>query len=365
MRKTLSFVLTFAFVLAILGGCANSAGESTPSPAASETAATEETVTETAAIETDNAETATAEETGNDDDVTIRVGSLKGPTSMGLVHLMGEAENGNAAANYEFTMVTAADELLGEVVSGNVDIALVPANVASVLYNRTEGGVSVIDINTLGVLYIVSADDSIQSFADLKGRTICLTGKGSTPEYTMNYLLAANGLSTDDVTLEYKYEAAEVVATLAEQPDAVGMLPQPFVTVACAQNESLQIVLDCTAEWEAVQGESGSRLVTGVTIVRNEFLEAHKDLVDLFLNEHFVSTQYTETNPEESAELIASAGIIEKAAVAQKALPYCNIVCITGEEMQTALSGYLEVLYDQEPASVGGTLPGDDFYYLP
>ena len=296
--------------------------------------------------------------------VDVKIGSLKGPTSIGLVYLMDQAERGEAANNYEFTMATAADELLSSMISGDLDIVLVPANVASVLYNRIEGGVTVIDINTLGVLYMVSGDDSIQSMEDLKGRTVYLTGKGTTPDYVLQYLLAENGLTTEDVILEYKSEATEVAALLAEMPEAIGVLPQPFVTAACAQNENLSVVMDLTEEWAAVQGEGGSSLVTGVTIVRDGFLEESKGAVDKFLVEHAVSTDYANENVEAAAELVAAAGIIEKVPVAVKAMPECNIVYIEGTDMKTALSGYLEVLFEQDASSVGCSLPGDDFYYI-
>lgn len=297
------------------------------------------------------------------ENVTVRIGSLKGPTSMGLVWLMEQAKKGEAGNQYEFTMVTAADELLAKVAAGELDIALIPANVASVLYNKTQGKIAAVDINTLGVLDIVAADDSIQSIADLKGRTVYMTGKGTTPEYVFRYLLSGNGMSEADLTLEFKSEPTEVAAILKEQPDAIGLLPQPFVTAACAQNESLKIVLDLTEEWEKIQSGSKSRLVTGVTIVRRPFLEENPNAVALFLEEHRQSAAFTVSDPDTAAELIAALGIIEKAPIAKKALPYCNITCLDGEEMKAALSGYLQVLYEQDPASVGGKLPGDDFYF--
>ena len=364
MKKTIPFLLALAMTAA-LTGCSGSKSADTTTAAAETTAAE---TTAAAAETTAAAETSTAAAEGADkaaDQTSVRVGSLKGPTSMGLVHLMDEAAAGNAANAYEFTMVTAADELLGKVVSGDLDIALVPANVASVLYNKTKGGISVIDINTLGVLDIVASDDSITSIADLKGRTVYMTGKGTTPDYVFHYLLTANGLTEDDVTIEFKSEPTEVAAVLKEQPDAIGLLPQPFVTAACAQNEALKIVLDLTNEWQAVQGESGSQMVTGVTVARNEFLKSSPDAVKLFLQEHATSAEYTETNPDETAELIAAKEIVAKAPIARKALPYCNITCLTGEDMKAALSGYLQVLFDQNPASVGGKLPEDGFYYMP
>lgn len=353
MKKRYPAFLALALAAALTGCSGNAASEAPTTTTTTTAAAT------TAATETEPSESAPA-----DDDLTVRVGSMKGPTSMGLVHMMDLAKQGETEYNYDFTMVTAPDELLGKMVNGDLDIALLPANVASVLYNKTEGGVAVININTLGVQYIVSSDDSITSIAGLKGKTLYLNGKGTTPDYVIRYLLSANGLTEADVTLEYKSEATEVAAVLKEQPDAIGLLPQPFATVALAQNDKLKLVLDLTKEWENIQGEGGSQLVTGVTVVRKEFLEEQGPVVTAFLAEHKASTAFTQEQPDKAAELIAAAGIIEKAPVAKKALPYCNIASISGDEMKAALSGYLQVLFDQEPKSVGGKLPADDFYYI-
>lgn len=303
---------------------------------------------------------------GKTSDVTqIRVGSLKGPTSMGLLFLMREAEEGGAEGNYAFTMAAQADELLPLMVKGEMDIALVPANVASVLYNKMQGQLAVIDINTLGVLYMVTGDGTIESVEDLKGRTIYLTGKGTTPDYVLHYILSENGMTEADYTLEYKSEASEVAALLAEKPQAVGLLPQPFVTAACIQNEALKVVLDMNEEWTKLQGEDGSRVVTGVTVVRKEFLKEHEAAVKVFLKEHEESTGAINEDVQTGASLAVAAGIAAKEAIAQKAIPACNITCMQGAEMQQALSGYLEVLFEQNPESVGGALPGEDFYYIP
>jgi NitT/TauT family transport system substrate-binding protein len=295
--------------------------------------------------------------------VTVRVGSLKGPTSIGLLSLMDSADKGETVNDYEFQMATAADEILPLMIKGDLDIALIPANVASLLYAKTEGGISVIDINTLGVLYMVSGDTSIESVQDLKGKTIYLTGKGTTPDYSLQYILSENGMSTADCTLEYKSEATEVAAVLAENPDAVGLLPQPFVTAACAQNEALSVILDMNEEWSKVQGEEGSSMVTGVTVVRNAFLEENPEAVETFLTEHAKSADAAVSDTETVAALAVEAEIIAKEPIALKAIPKCNIVCITGDEMKQALSGYLEVLYGFDASSVGGALPGEDFYY--
>ncbi|MDE5748646.1 MAG: ABC transporter substrate-binding protein [Acetatifactor sp.] len=296
---------------------------------------------------------------------TVRIGGLKGPTSMGLVFLQEQAENGQAKQAYEFTMAAAADELLPLMIKGELDIALIPANVASVLYGKTEGGISVLNINTLGVLYMVSGDDSIDSMESLRSRTIYLTGKGTTPDYVLQYLLTANGIDVSECTLEYRSEATEVAALLAEQPQAIGLLPQPFVTVACAQNDQLKVVLDMNEQWNLVQGEGGSSMVTGVTVVRNDFLQEHPEAVANFMTEHAASVQAIQEDPDKGAELVVAAGIIAKEPIARKAIPQCNITCIDGENMRQALSGYLQVLYDLDPQAVGGALPEESFYYIP
>ena len=362
-KKMLSVIVAAALGMSMLTGCSTKPAETAaPTTVATEAATVAETTT--AAPETTAAETTVAEDPAND--VTIRVGGLKGPTTMGLVKLIDDDANGTTENDYEFTMVTAADELTALVAGGKVDIALLPANVASVLYNKTNGNVAVIDINTLGVLYLVSGDASINTIDQLKGKTVYLPGKGTTPDYSLRYVLSAAGLSEEDVTLEFKSEAAEVASVLAEDPNAIGLLPQPFVTAAMAQNDKLSMVMDLAALWDSFQPEEGgSRLVTGATIVNKTFLEENSDLVDIFLAEHEASIAFTETNLDAAAELIAAQGIVAKAPIAKKALPYCNVEFISGDEMKTALSGYLNVLFDQNPASVGGALPDDAFYYLP
>ncbi|MGI5982638.1 MAG: ABC transporter substrate-binding protein [Sakamotonia sp.] len=368
MKKFASFFLAAALGMTLLTGCTSEKpAETAASPAASQASeASAEKASGSGTSEKGSEEAAGKEvSASSEDDAVIRVGGLKGPTTMGLVKLMDDAENGRAQNQYEFTMVTAADELTALVAGNKVDIALLPANVAGVLYNKTNEGISVIDINTLGVLYLVSSDTSITSVEQLKGKTVYLTGKGTTPEYSLRYLMSAAGLAEDDVTLEFKSEPAEVASVLAEDPSRIGLLPQPFVTSALAQNENLSVVLDLTKAWDEAQAqaETGSRMITGVTIVNNGFLASHSGLVDSFLAEHEASIRFTSEDPDTASQLIEAAGIVPKAAVAKKALPGCNIAFLSGEEMKTALSGYLKVLFDQNPASTGGALPDDAFYY--
>ena len=380
MKKSVSAVIAALMAAsAILAGCGSGNTGATVAETAAETtaeAAAGTSASETSAAETQPETTSPGTEaekvpatltgdTGDNCQAGVRVGSLKGPTSMGLVYLMDKAQKGETENHYEFTMTGAADELVGKIASGDLDIALIPANVASVLYTKTQKNVTVLDINTLGVLYVVASDDSITSVADLKGKTVYMTGKGTTPEYVMNYLLKENGLAAGDVDLQFKSEATEVASLLKENPDAIGVLPQPFATAACIQNEALKPVVDLTEAWTALNQDSGSMLVTGVTIVRSDFLRENRAPIQMFLEDHKESAQYAVDHLDETAELVVAAGIVEKAPIAKKALPYCNIVCMTGQEMKDALSGYLNVLYEQDAKSVGGQLPGDEFYYMP
>lgn len=297
----------------------------------------------------------------------LHVVALTGPTGIGMVKLMADNEAGETDVNYTFDLVGAADEITGKIVNGDVDIAAVPCNLASVLYNKTEGAISVLAVNTKGVLYILEAGgETIQSVADLAGKTIVSTGKGTTPEYTLNYLLSSNGIDPEkDVTVEYKSEATEVVAALKQGLCDVAMLPQPMVTVAMAQVDGLRVALDVTEEWANIQGEDGSELITGCVIVRNAVLEENKDAVDTFLKEYRDSIAYVNENVADAAQLVANYGIIANAAVAEKAIPACNIVFMSGEEMKANMEGYLSVLAAANPKAVGGIMPADAFYYIP
>lgn len=369
---------------ALLTGCGSSTQTATEAATAAETstettavaetateAATEaakETGTEAAteaesskAAETEAAKesAAEAETIGDTSEGAMKIGSLKGPTTMGLVNLMDEVEKGDKSG-YLFEMQTQPDVILGKLVSGDLDAALIPANLAAIAYNKTNQGVSVLDINTLGVLYCVTGDESIKSVKDLSGKTVLSTGQGATPEYALNYLLEKNEVTDCDV--QFKSESTEIAAALGNDPSQNAILPQPFVTVAMAQNQDLKVAFSLTDEWDAVSEDS--RLLTGVTVVRNDYLEANEAAVEAFIEDHKASTEKAASDLKTTAELVAKYGIIAKAPVAEKALPECNIVAVTGEEMQKSLSGYLKVLFEQNPKAVGGKLPEDNFYFV-
>ena len=295
-----------------------------------------------------------ADEVDSDSPV-MKIGALKGPTAMGMAQLLDDD-------NYEFSISASPDEIVPMIVQGQVDVAAVPSNLASVLYQKTDKNVSVLAVNTLGVLYLVENGDSIQSVEDLKGKTIYASGKGATPEYALNSVLESNGLDPEkDVTIEYKSEHAEVVAALAEDQTAVGLLPQPFVTTALMKNENLRVALDLNELWESSVTD-GSKLVTGVVIARNDYLKEHEADVDAFMDAYKNSVEFVNSDTEAAAENIGNHDIIP-AEVAVKAIPECSIVFVEGDEMQTILSGYLNTLNEQNPETIGGQLPDEDFYY--
>ena len=292
----------------------------------------------------------------------VRLGGLKGPTSMGMVKLLQDAEDGKTQNEYQFQMAGSADELTPLLIKGELDVLAVPVNLGSVLYQKTEGKVQLLAVNTLGVIYIVENGETITDWASLKGKTILATGKGSTPEYALAYLLAQNGLDPEkDVTIDWKSEPTEVVAQMAKESGVVAMLPQPYVTVAQTQVEGLRIALDLTKEWDAL--DNGSQLLTAGLIVRTEFAKENPGVIKTFLEEYAASTEYVNKNVEEAAALVEKYDIV-KAAVAKKAIPFCNIVCITGQEMKQKAMGYLEILSEQNPNAVGGKLPDEAFYYV-
>ena len=298
--------------------------------------------------------------------IAVRAAALKGPTAMGLVKFMSEVDAGNLKdEDYSFRIVASADEVAPLISKSEVDIAAVPANLASVLYNKTSGAVRVIAVNTLGVLYICELGDTVNTVTDLRGKTIFSAGKGATPEYALEYVLRANGLDpATDVTIEWKSEHAECVAALAQDATAIAMLPQPFVTTAQAKNNQIRVALDLNQEWAAAceaEGRDG-KLITGVAVVRSEFADAHPEAVDAFLGHYRESVEFVNANTDEAAALVGGYEIVPE-AVAKKALPACNITFVDGADMKEQLGGYLEVLADQNADAVGGKLPGDDFYY--
>lgn len=343
MRK-LSLLLIFLLVFA-LAGCGTKKAE------------TKDPVTDVPEKATE-APTSTPVEQPKKD---IPVAVLKGATALGMLQLMEKSEQQLTTNNYQFQVAGAADEITAGIIKGEIPIAAIPCNLASVLYNKSKGGVTMLAINNLGVLSIVESGDTVHSIEDLKGKTIYSTGKGTTPEFTLRELLLSASIDPDqDVTIEYKSEATEVAALLSKMDNAVAMLPQPYVTTVQMNNEKVRVALDVTKEWE--EKKPGTTVVTGVVVVNTKFLNENKEAVMAFLEEYKASAAYASEYVEETAALSEKYGIF-KAAVAKRAIPYCNIVAITGEDMQKKAEAYLSVLFEQNANAVGGALPAAEFYF--
>lgn len=288
----------------------------------------------------------------------INVGVIKGPTGIGAVELMEKSEKGETEGLYNISVAASADEVNGKIAKGELDIAAVPTNVAPLLYNKDNGAYSVLAVNTLGVLYVLENGNTVNSVQDLSGKTIYMAGQGAVPEYVINYILEKNGI--DDTEIVFMTEHTEAAAALADGRADIVILPEPNVTAAMMQNENIRIALDLTEEWKNV---SGNDMAMGCIIVRNDFLKDNKEAVDTFLDEYEDSIEYVNENTADAAQLVEKYGIMASAKAAEKAIPNCNIVYIDGDEMENILSDFYGVLYEANPKSIGGTLPGADFYY--
>ncbi len=341
-NSSLLLVALLLFTL-IMGGCQG----------------TEQAVSDSEQMSSEQQETT---ENTNIEKISMKIATLKGPTGMGLVQLMEKDELGEATLDYEFSVLGSPDDLVGKIVSGEVDAATIPTNLAAVLYQKTQGNIRIAAVNTLGVLYVVEKGDTIHSVADLKGKTIGSSGKGAAPDFVFRYILEKNGLDPEkDVTLDYKMQHADLSAALAEGDVAIALLPQPHVTAAMMKNPDLQVALNITEEWKSVTGDK--ELPMGALIVSKDFAENHKAELDSFLNEYEQSVAYVNEQSEEASALIEKFEILPKAAVAKKAIPLCNITYIEAENAKEFLKEFYQILFDFEAKSVGGKLPDDEFYY--
>ena len=289
--------------------------------------------------------------------VTVNIGVLKGPTGMGAAWLMDQNEQGLSANSYNFTIAGAPDVLTGQLISGDMDMAALPTNAISTLYNKTEGKITVLGVNALGVLYILENGDRINSVADLEGKTILASGQGSTAEYVLNYILEQSGVSAEIFWASEHSEAATLA--LSGEYDIV-MLPEPFVTTVTTKSGSFRVALDLTREWEAL---GGGELTMGGIAVRTEFLEARPDAVKAFVKEYASSVAFTNAQPADAAKLIAKYEIAAE-EIAKNAIPRCNIVWLHGDNYKAKLENFLGVVYEANPAGIGGKMPGDDFYQI-
>jgi NitT/TauT family transport system substrate-binding protein len=325
MKKIISILLTLALVFAF-AGCAN------------------DTVDEV-----------------NLKEVKANVFGIAGPTGIGLANLMKDAKDGNASLDYNIQLAASNDEIVAKITNKEADIAAVATNLASTLYNKTNGGVKVLAVNTLGVLNVVTKGVEVKTIADLKGKTVYSTGQGANPEYILNNILKNNGLEAGkDVTVEFVSQPAELIAKVVGNKEAVVIAPQPVATAITIQDTNAKIVIDLNDEWDKFNDK---KLVMGCIIARSEYVEANPKAVEAFLKDYEASIKAVSENIDATAAACEEFAIIAKAPIAKKAIPYCNIVFEDGEDMKADLSAYLTFLHTANPKSVGGKLPADDFYY--
>lgn len=288
----------------------------------------------------------------------IKIAVLKGPTGMGMVKLIEENKD-----SYDISLFDSPDQIVSKVVNGEVDGAAIPSNLAPVLYNKTQGGVQLVGVNTLGVLYIVENGNTIKDIKDLKGKTLYASGKGGTPEFVLNYILKKNGLEPDkDVKIEYKMQHSDIAAAVASKEVKIAVLPEPFVTTTKMKDTDLQIPIDLTKEWEKVS-EGKSKLVMGTLVFRKDFIDKRGADLDEFLSKYKNSVDFVNKNKEEASKLIEKNGIIPKAKIAEMAIPKCNIVFISAKDGKESLDKFYSVLKENDPKSIGGKMPDEKFYY--
>ena len=349
MKKTLSLVsmILALLMLVSLAGCAGDKTEST-----NETQAQKTTDAPVATVEVVDAELPEGEK--------ANIYTIKGPTGMGMAELITSDKNDDEQ-DYNVTVVAAPEEITAAIINGDADIAACPVNLASVLYNKTNGGVKILALNTLGVTYIVTNGVEINSIEDLRGKTIISAGQGATPEYILNKLLTDSGMTVgEDVYVEFRTEHADVASLIATGMADIVLLPEPNVTSTLAQNPDLKVALDLTEVWEE---KYGTELVQGCVIARAEFADNYPGTVNDFLDDYADSVEFINGATDEAAQMIVDAGIIPKAPIAKKAIATSHIVFITGENMKSLVKENLQVLFNANPKSVGGTLPDDNFYY--
>lgn len=297
------------------------------------------------------------EKVSSGESTKIKIAVLKGPTGMGMAKLMEDKDN------YDITVYDSSDEIVSKIVNGQLDAAAVPSNLASVLYNKTKGQIQLVGINTLGILYIVENGNTVKDIKDLKGKTIYSSGKGSVPEFALNYILKQNGLTAgEDVMVDYKMNHSDLAAAVASKKINLAVLPEPFVTTAKMKDSELQVPIDLTKEWDKVSKGKG-KLIMGTFIFRKAFIDDRSKDADAFLKKYKESVSFVNNNKVEASKLIEKYGIIPKAKVAEEAIPKCNIVFISAKEGKEDLQKFYEVLNENDPKSIGGKIPDENFYY--
>ena len=292
--------------------------------------------------------------------VDMSVAYMTGPTGIGMAKLNADSDNNKTANNYTFTVASAATDITGKFLNGEINIASVPTNVAATLYNKSNGKVRMLAVNTYGVLSILEKGNTIKSINDLKGKTIYSTGKGQNPEFILKYILEKNGINPEtDVTINF-VSSEDLVAKLISGEAEVALAPEPAATTVMVKNQELNRVLSINDEWSKV---SDTALMMGCVIALDSYVEANPAAVEKFLEEYEESIKFATQNIDEVAAYCETYKIAASAAIAKKAIPTCNLCYVVGTDMKDNVNGYLNVLFNADATSIGGKLPADDFYY--
>ena len=347
-KRTLSLILTTIFAFSIMAGC------SPKEPRG------EQPISQ---IEDNQTEEKKNEEVNEKE--PMRIGLLNGPTAIGAVMLMNEMDNGTVFGNYEFQIYTTPDEVMAKIISGELDVAAVPVNMAGVLYNKTKGQVLIGAVNTLGTLYLVENGTSINSMKDLSGKNIVMAGQGAVPEYVLQYIL--NKAEVMDYTIEFVQSHAEAVAALVGGKGELALLPEPFISVATAKNSSLRVAVDIAEEWDIYsyeEEEVSNTLPMGCIVVRNEYLNKNQKEFNKFLDEYGYFVEVATDEPAVSAEYVVKYGILEDKEIAERAIPNCNISYVEGSKMLRLVDNFFTIMYEADPRSIGGAMPDKDIYYV-
>lgn len=379
MKRIIAILMALAMLSGVLAGCGSQETTSAESAASVSGAPSEAPASESEVPQEAPAEPEPVPEPESGDipaesaaeapyeAVDIRVGAMKGPTGAGMVKLIDDAANGLTANNYTVELSAEASEVVTKVIAGEYDIACLPTNSAAVVYQKTQGAVKLLALNTEGVLHILqntSSEEPITDWAQLKGKTIYAVGQGANPEYVLDYVLSGHGIDPDnDVTIQFCAAADEVIAACASGEASICMLPEPAVSTLSVKVEGFTEIFDLTEGWDEVV-EDGSILTQGCVVVQTAFLEEHPEAVQKFLEEYEASTDVVTGNNGDAAKLMAQYEIVPSEAIALKALPGCHIIFKAGQEMKDSIQGYYEVLFQADPTSIGGALPDDAFYVI-
>lgn len=275
---------------------------------------------------------------------------FNGVTSLGVAKLV--KDRGYA---YESSLYTDLSEVENLIKNGGADMAAVPVESAARLFNETKGAVKIIAVNNLGVLHLVTGDESIKTLADLKDKTVYATGKGTAYEHIMNFIFEKNAISPK---VEYVATEAELVTLAIEGKADICIIPEPYATKVVFENTKMKRVIDLSDEWNKF---SEAPLVQGVIVARTEYIEQNPEYIEQFLFQNEISVNFLNENIDAGADMLYNGQYFSTFDLARECVPACNLYFMKGEEMKAAV----KVVYDVLPAELtGGTVSADGICFV-